>query len=100
MIRNSSSNGPEPCEGLGALFAEPGEVVAGVVIETVPGEAPLVACRLASIDGLELVGGDGSSRLAAVWTAPSGKALERAVDALVRDDEQVIGVFPTFIGSE
>lgn len=99
-MTDTTSDSPEPSDGLGALFAEPGEVVAGVVIETVPGEAPLVACRLASIDGLELVGGDGSSRLAAVWTAPSGKALEKAVNAVVRDDEQVIGVFPTFIGSE
>ena len=100
MTGTSSSNGPEPDSGLGALFAEPGEVVAGVVIETVSDQAPLVACRLAAIDGLELVGGDGHSRLAAVWTAPSGKALEKAVDALLRNDEQVLGVFPTFIGSE
>lgn len=74
------------------------EIVAGVVIEAVPGQAPAVAARLGRIDGLELVGGDGDRRIAGVWTAPSGKALVDAAEALLRDDEEIIGIFPTFMG--
>jgi nitrate reductase NapAB chaperone NapD len=96
VTRAEAGDGPDST----AATAGAGEVVAGVVIQTAPGRASKVADRLASIDGLELVGDDGDARLAAVWRAPSGGALERAVEALVRHDEQVLGVFPTFVGSE
>lgn len=74
------------------------EIVAGVVIEAVPGQAPAVAARLGGIDGLELVGEDGDRRIAGVWTAPSGKALVQAAEALLQEEEGIIGIFPTFLG--
>ena len=73
-------------------------VIAGVVIETRPGCAPSVACRLGEIDGLEIAGGDGDRRLAGVWSAPSARALEKTVKEVVRNDTDLLGVFPTFIG--
>lgn len=75
-------------------------IVAGVVIETVPGAAPRVAARLLKEAGLELHGGDGDRRLAAVFTAPSGADLEAFAERIVRDDAEVLGVFPTYVADE
>lgn len=73
-------------------------VVAGVIIETTPGAAPLVAGRLALAPGVTLQGGDGTRRIAAVLEAVDGAALEALTEQLLRDDERILGVFPTFVG--
>lgn len=73
-------------------------VVAGVLIETTPGAAPLVAGRLALAPGVTLQGGDGTRRIAAVLEAADGAALEALTEQLLRDDERILGVFPTFVG--
>lgn len=74
--------------------------VAGVVIVTAPGAEPRVAARLLHEAGLTVTGGDGESRLAAVWEAADGHALEaRAEDLLARDPE-ILGIFPTFVGED
>lgn len=75
-------------------------VIAGVIIETVGGAAPRVAARLAGRAGISLRGGDGDRRLAAVWTAPSAEALEETTVDLLHSDEEVLGVFPTFVGED
>jgi hypothetical protein len=75
-------------------------IVAGVVIETAPGAAARVAARLRGEPGLELQGGDGDGRLAAVLTAADGSALEAFAERLVRDNGEVLGVFPTFVGDD
>jgi hypothetical protein len=75
-------------------------IVAGVVIETAPGAAARVAARLAREPGLEVRGGDGDRRLAAVLTAADGRALAALAERLVRDDAEVLGVFPTFVGDD
>jgi hypothetical protein len=75
-------------------------IVAGVVIETAPGAAARVATRLRGEPGLEVQGGDGDRRLAAVLTAEDGAALEAFAERLVRDDAEVLGVFPTFVGDD
>jgi hypothetical protein len=74
-------------------------IVAGVVIETAPGAAPRVAARLLGerASGLELHGGDGDRRLAAVFTAADGAALEVLAERLVREYPDVLGVFPTYV---
>jgi len=74
-------------------------VVAGVVIETVPGAAPAVAGALLRVPGLTLQGGDGSCRLAAVIEAGDGTALEELTERLLREDERILGIFPTFVGT-
>lgn len=73
-------------------------IVAGVVIETQPGRAAAVAARLGDVPGLEVRGDDGDRRLAGVWSARSGEALEELAEALVAGDEEILGVFPTFAG--
>jgi hypothetical protein len=75
-------------------------LVAGVVIETASGAAPRVAARLLRVDGLTLHGGDGDRRLAAVFTGADGAALEALAERLVREDAEVLGVFPTFVADE
>ena len=75
-------------------------IVAGVVIETVAGAAPRVAARLLSEPGLELRGGDGDRRLAAVFTGEDGAALEALGERLLRSDEEILGLYPTFVGAE
>lgn len=75
-------------------------IVAGVVIETVPGAAPRVAARLLHEPGLDLQGGDGDRRLAAVFTGSAGEALEALAERLVRAFPEVIGVFPTYVADD
>ena len=75
-------------------------VIAGVVIRTLPGRAPAVAERLESVPGLTVHGNDDDGRIAAVWRADSGEALEEAGEALVELDEEVLGVYPSFVGDE
>lgn len=98
MTRNDDAHPGPDAFGPGALLDADGEVIAGMVIETRPGQGPFVACRLESTPGLSIVGGDGDHRLAAVWSASSGRELERAVERLIHDDEDILGVYPTFIG--
>ena len=75
-------------------------IVAGILIETIPGAAARVAARLVGRSDLEVTGGDGESRLAAVCEAGTGAALESFVEELVAHDEEILGVFPTFVGDD
>jgi hypothetical protein len=75
-------------------------IVAGVVIETAPGAAPRVAARLLRQRGLELHGGDGDRRIAAVFTGDDAAALEALSKRLVHDDAEVLGIFPTYVADE
>jgi hypothetical protein len=75
-------------------------IFAGVVIETAPGAAPRVAARLLRERGLELHGGDGDRRLAAVFTGADAGALDALSERLVREDGEVLGVFPTYVADE
>jgi len=74
--------------------------VAGVVILTAPGAEPRVAARLAREPGLTLQGGDGDARLAAVWEAADGRSLEALAEELLSRDEEILGIFPTFVGDD
>jgi hypothetical protein len=78
----------------------PVTVVAGVVIETLPGAQARVAARLAGEPGIELAGGDGDRRIAAVWTGEDGAELERLSGRLLAADPEVLGVYPTFVGED
>ena len=75
-------------------------VVAGLVIETLAGAAPRVAARLFRVAGLEIQGGDGDHRLAAVWTADGGSSLEEMAERILSTDREVLGIFPTFVGAD
>lgn len=75
-------------------------IVAGVVIETAPGAAARVAGRLLGAPGLELLGGDGRARIAGLFTGADGAALEALVQGLLAGDEEVLGVFPTYVAAE
>lgn len=75
-------------------------VIAGVVIETLPGRAADVAARLDGVSGLDVQGHDGDRRVAAVWSAPEGAQLESLSELLCRSDPDVLGVFPTFVGDD
>ncbi len=94
------NSGPGPDGGPGALLDDGVAVVVGAVVETLPGRAPSVACRLGSFSDLNIVGGDGDRRLAIVWRSSSAKGLERAMEQLVKEDEEILGVFPTFMGQD
>jgi hypothetical protein len=72
-------------------------IVAGVVIETVEGAAPRVAARLLREPALELEGGDGHRRLAAVFIGENAAGLEALAKRLLEDDPEVLGVFPTYV---
>ena len=74
-------------------------MIAGVVIETVP-RRTRVAARLLHEPGLELHGGDGDRRLAAVLTGQGGEALEALAERLMHAHDEVIGVYPTYVADE
>jgi hypothetical protein len=74
--------------------------VAGVVFLTKPGAGLRVAARLAGEPGLTLTGGDGDSRVAAVWEAPDGASLGALAERLLAEDAELLGVFPTFVGED
>jgi hypothetical protein len=71
--------------------------VAGVVFVTAPGAELRVAARLAHEPGLTLTGGDGDSRIAAVWEAPDGATLEALAERLLAETQELLGVFPTSV---
>lgn len=75
-------------------------VVAGLVIETVAERAASVAARLDRRHGLEIKGVDGDSRIAAVWIGERGEDLEQASERIIAEDEEVLGIFPTFVGQD
>jgi hypothetical protein len=77
-----------------------GPLIAGVVIETLPHRAPFVENNLSGVDGLQIVGGDGDRRLAGVWVAESRETLCGAAETLVQNHEDILGILPTFIGTD
>jgi nitrate reductase NapAB chaperone NapD len=87
---------------LGAVLFIKGNdmIIAGVVIQTLPGQGPDVAMRLTGVEGLSLRGGDGEDRIAAVWSAETAESLESLAESLVKTDESILGVFPVFIGDD
>jgi len=99
-MSHPSDSGPGPDGGPGAFLDDDVPVVVGAVLETLPGRAPSVACRLGDVEGLDVVGGDGDRRLAVVCCASSARALERTVQRLIRADEEILGFFPTFMGQD
>jgi hypothetical protein len=74
--------------------------VAGVLLVTVPGAGLRVAARLAQEPGLTLAGGDGDSRLAAVWEAEDGATLEALAERLLTADPELLGVYPTYVAED
>ncbi len=75
-------------------------VVAGVVVETLPGEAPAVAERLGRRPGLSVRGDDGDRKIAVVFSGEDGAALEALSEELLREDESIVGLFPTLVGRD
>ena len=75
-------------------------VIAGVVVETLPGLAAAVAERLGALPGLSVRGDDGDRKVAVVFTGADGAALEALGEELLRADEAIVGVFPTLVGRD
>ncbi len=75
-------------------------MIAGVVIETAPGAEPRVAARLLRAPGVTLYGGDGDHRIAAVLDGGSGETLADVTRRLLASDDEILGIFPTFVGAE
>ncbi|MGQ9494793.1 MAG: hypothetical protein ACUVRY_00795 [Thermoanaerobaculaceae bacterium] len=75
-------------------------VIAGVLIKTLPGAAPKVALQLARESFLQLLGGDGNEKIAAVVQRETGAELEAWASELVETNHSVIGVFPTYVAQD
>jgi len=73
-------------------------IITGIIIQTLPGQQVEVVSRLFGVPGLEMHGGNGDDRIAAVWSAETAQSLGEIVESLVALDEDVIGVYPTFVG--
>ena len=81
-------------------FPEGVPLVVGLMVETLPGRVAAVAERLSELHGIEVIGGDGDRRVAVVWTSPGSDQLFRQAEQLLRDDAEILGLFPTFIGQD
>jgi hypothetical protein len=75
-------------------------VVAGVVVETLPGRAGAVAGRIGGTPHVTVHGDDGDRRIAAVFSADDGATLEALSEELLALDEEIVGVFPAFAGTD
>lgn len=75
-------------------------IVAGVVIQTLPGRADAVSARLAGFGGLAVQGTDNDGRVAAVWNAADADDLTHQAESLIDRDSDVVGVYPTFVGQD
>jgi nitrate reductase NapAB chaperone NapD len=75
-------------------------IVAGVVIQTLPGCAARVEQRLGRVPGLRVQGCDQAGRLAAVWEGERGAELESFAQELLEADAEVLGVFPVYVAEE
>jgi hypothetical protein len=75
-------------------------VISGVLFETVAGRVHSVASRLANVKGIEITSTEGDNRVAVVWRGLHGAGLLRAADQLLKSDPDILGVFPTFVGTE
>lgn len=75
-------------------------VIAGVLITTRPGQAPFVAASLGASPFVQLVGGDGNEKIAAVVRRETGEELESWAEELLQEDERILGVYPTFVGDD
>jgi nitrate reductase NapAB chaperone NapD len=75
-------------------------IISGVLVETVPGRVSAVAMKLARIEGLEITGTDGDSHLAVVWRGPDGWKLEREAEQLIKSENDILGIYPTFLGQD
>lgn len=75
-------------------------IVAGVVIETLPGKTASVAATLQAVEGLTIEGNDGNQRLACVLVGEHGRSLEDWAEELLESNSDIVGIFPTFVGEE
>jgi hypothetical protein len=75
-------------------------VISGVLFETVAGRVDAVASRLRHVKGIEVTCTEGDNKIAAVWRGQHGAGLLRAADQLLKSDPDILGVFPTFVGTE
>jgi hypothetical protein len=75
-------------------------VVSGVIVETVAGRAAAVASRLVQVAGIEVNGTDGVQRLSTIWKARSGDAMEKLAETLLKADQEILGIYPAFVGKE
>lgn len=75
-------------------------IISGVLFETISGRASIIAARLAQIEGIEITGTDGDNHLAAVWRGKDGFTLEEKATELLKSDAEILGIFPTFVGTD
>lgn len=75
-------------------------MISGVIVETIPGRAAAVASRLIQVEGIEINGTDGVQRLSSVWKSRDGASMERLAQTLLKADQEILGIYPTFIGRE
>ena len=75
-------------------------MISGVIVETVSGRVGAVASRLVQVDGIEINGTDGVQTLSTIWKSRDGRTMERMASTLLKADQEILGIYPTFIGKE
>ncbi|GEM_PF-2840071 len=94
---NQQNGNPGPIAWPGDVPADL-PLIVGLVIEAVPGKMAHLSVELAAIEDFEIVGSDGDHRLAGVWCAQSGKVLEETLERMLEERDDIIGIYPTFVG--
>ena len=72
-------------------------MVTSLVVETIPGEAAVVAQRMARIPGMETSATESDHRVIATWKVPDYDTLEGLSEVLQALNPEILEVSPTVV---
>ena len=72
-------------------------VLANFVVETLPGEAAIVAQRMARIPGMEGAAAEGDHRVVATWKVPDDDNFEGVTEVLRALNPEILEISPTVV---
>lgn len=75
-------------------------LIARVVVETLPGQARVVAERMALLTGMGSLSAESDHRLTADWKVPSTDNTEGISEVLQAMNPEIVVVYPTLMSEE
>ena len=75
-------------------------LIARVVVETLPGQARVVAGRMALLTGMGSLSAESDHRLVCDWKVPSTDTTEGISEVLQAMNPEIVVVYPTLMSEE
>ena len=75
-------------------------LIARVVVETLPGQARVVAERMALLSGMGSLSAESDHRVVADWKVPSCDTREGISEVLQAMNPEIVEVYPTLMSEE